>query len=281
MTAGIYKIISKIDGRYYLGSSKNIEKRWIIHKSHLNNKKHINIFLQRAWEKYGCENFELSIIENCDGYSRDDIFNLEQFYLDKIDDISYNLSKKAKGGDNLTYHPNRKEIINSISESQIERYKNMSQEEWDIFCNSQVGEKNGMFGRSHTEESKILISENIKKFYENNDHFLKNKTFEEYFGEEEAKRRKQIISENASKRTGEKNPFYGKKHSAESIEKIRKRKLEIYLGDQNKPIMIDNIYYSSVGVASKILNIPATTIRWRILSKNKKFDNYKYAESNL
>jgi hypothetical protein len=42
--------------------------------------------------------------------------------------------------------------------------------------------------------------------------------------------------------------------------------------------MIDEVEYRSAGEASKILNIPMVTIRWRVKSKNKKFDNYKYKD---
>jgi hypothetical protein len=46
--------------------------------------------------------------------------------------------------------------------------------------------------------------------------------------------------------------------------------------NENFPIIIDNVEYRSAGEASKILNIPMATIRWRVKSKNKKFENYKY-----
>ena len=49
----------------------------------------------------------------------------------------------------------------------------------------------------------------------------------------------------------------------------------VYNGKQNIPIIIDDIEYRSAGEASKILNIPMVTIRWRVLSKNKKFNNYQ------
>ncbi|MEN6292413.1 MAG: GIY-YIG nuclease family protein, partial [Methanobacterium sp.] len=60
---GVYKISNKIDGKSYYGSSKNIEKRWLRHKNELNKNKHINILLQRAWNKYGEENFIFSVVE--------------------------------------------------------------------------------------------------------------------------------------------------------------------------------------------------------------------------
>jgi len=45
--SGIYKIINKIDGKYYVGSSQDINKRWNSHLNKLNKNNHINIHLQR------------------------------------------------------------------------------------------------------------------------------------------------------------------------------------------------------------------------------------------
>ena len=59
--SGVYKITNKITNDFYIGSSKDIYKRWNRHKNELNKKKHINIILQRAWNKYGSDNFLFEI----------------------------------------------------------------------------------------------------------------------------------------------------------------------------------------------------------------------------
>lgn len=280
MSTGIYKIINKVDGRYYIGSSYNIEKRWITHKSHLNNQRHVNTFLQRAWNKYGSDNFCVEIIENCDGYTRNDIYLLEQIYLNALGDTSYNLSHFANGGDNLTNHPNRENIINRIGQSVRGTYALMSDSKKEYFSKRSKGNKNGMFGRKHTQQSKQNISSKLKKFYLENNNCFTGKTLEEIFGKEVANLRKKKMSEMASQKIGEENSFYGKKHTAETCQTISKKRRGLYYGIQNKPIMIDGIYYKSAGEASKVLDIPSVTIRWRALSKNKKFDNYQYGSKN-
>lgn len=78
--SGIYKITNKINNKPYIGSSNNIERRWRQHISLLNNNKHHSIKLQRAWNKYGQDNFEFEIIEECDV---EKLLYLEQFYIDK------------------------------------------------------------------------------------------------------------------------------------------------------------------------------------------------------
>ena len=77
-------------------------------------------------------------------------------------------------------------------------------------------------------------------------------------------------------RYGDKNPFFGKKHSEENIQKSSERMTGTYNGEQNKPIVIDGIEYMSLGEASKILKILIGTIRHRVLSKNPKYKNYHY-----
>lgn len=77
-------------------------------------------------------------------------------------------------------------------------------------------------------------------------------------------------------KSGEKNPFYGKHHNKETKEILSKKAKERgYIGSQNIQIEIDGKIYNSYGEASRDLDIPLTTIRWRVLSPNKKFTNYK------
>lgn len=78
---GIYKIINKINGKCYIGSSSNIRQRWNSHKNLLVRQKHHNIKLQRSWNKYGKNNFEFVIIEVV---NEDDLLLKEQIYLDKM-----------------------------------------------------------------------------------------------------------------------------------------------------------------------------------------------------
>jgi group I intron endonuclease len=65
MITGIYKILNKINNKIYIGSATDIKKRWRDHKWHLNHNIHHNPHLQSAWNKYGRDNFEFSIILVC------------------------------------------------------------------------------------------------------------------------------------------------------------------------------------------------------------------------
>jgi len=78
--SGIYKIINKVNGKYYVGSSQNIKCRWENHKSNLKKNKHWNKHLQNAYNKYGVENFEYVIIEYVNVIQ---LLEVEQKYLDE------------------------------------------------------------------------------------------------------------------------------------------------------------------------------------------------------
>ena len=63
--SGIYKIVNKVNGKYYIGSSANIygipHGRWYQHKMHLRGNWHYNNHLQSAWKKYGESSFDFVI----------------------------------------------------------------------------------------------------------------------------------------------------------------------------------------------------------------------------
>lgn len=91
MKAGIYKIVNLVNNKLYIGSSKNLIKRWYMHKWKLNKGIHHCIHLQLSYNKHGEENFKFEIIENC---SLDQLILREQFYLDAIKP-EYNICKIA------------------------------------------------------------------------------------------------------------------------------------------------------------------------------------------
>lgn len=91
---GVYIIRNKVNGKFYIGSSNDIWRRWCEHKWGLKNNKHGNKHLQRAYNKYGEENFEYDVLEFCDEEVQ---FDKEQEYIDKYwgDHMFYNENKVA------------------------------------------------------------------------------------------------------------------------------------------------------------------------------------------
>lgn len=61
--SGIYTIRCKLDKRMYVGSSVNMRKRAQNHLSALRKGSHHSRHLQRAWDKYGPDYFEIFVLE--------------------------------------------------------------------------------------------------------------------------------------------------------------------------------------------------------------------------
>lgn len=60
--SGIYRILNKINGNCYIGSSLNVEKRYKHHLSTLRHNSSRCSILQKAFNKYGEDNFEFQVI---------------------------------------------------------------------------------------------------------------------------------------------------------------------------------------------------------------------------
>lgn len=239
---GIYRIRNKVNDKCYYGSSKNIEKRWQRHKNELKNNNH-NPLLQRAWNKYGESNFVFEVIEECE---LSVLLQTEQKYLDLLPE--YNIGLNASGGDNLSKNPNKVDIIEKITKAVRERIISMTD---------------------------IERKEKFSKPMDTNPNWKGGSSFKNCeCGEKINPTNKTCIK--CRDKSGKNNPFYGKTHTNETKLKLSKKRIGTYNGKQNIPIIIDNIEYCSLREASKILTIPIVTIRWRVLSKNKKFENYKY-----
>jgi group I intron endonuclease len=97
MISGIYVIRNIVNGKKYVGSAANIYDRWGLHIKTLELGTHHNRLLQRAWNKYFCENFAFTIVEYVD--NKEDLLEREQYYMDitKCYDhrFGYNLLPKA------------------------------------------------------------------------------------------------------------------------------------------------------------------------------------------
>lgn len=270
---GTYKIKNTKDNRCYFGSSKNIDKRWQTHKQQLNTNKHHNIFLQRAWNKYGETSFEFIKIEEL---PESELLISEQILLDENLN-SYNIGKNASGGDNLSNHPKRTEIIEKIKKGLVKRYENQTPEQKENYSIKLRGENNPNFGNKWNDEQRLALKnrrigvksseETVKKISLNSIKMWAKEGFKE---------------KQKENKTGEKNHFYGKKHSQETKEHLSKKQKEncklLSLEEKLKRfphmimISIDGVLYNSLTEASKILNINRQTIGHRVKSKN--FESY-------
>ena len=94
--SGVYQIRNLINDKVYVGSSNNLYIRRSVHFNYLVQKKHINSYLQNAYNKYGEINFLFEVIEYCDEKS---LLLVEQKWMNNKRsyerDKGYNISKVA------------------------------------------------------------------------------------------------------------------------------------------------------------------------------------------
>lgn len=133
---GIYGIRNVVNGKIYVGKTgMNFGDRWDSHRSLLNNNKHSNPYLQNAWNKYGNDNFEFIILEEC---AVGELNEREIYYISyyREQNLSYNIYDGGDGGILLGKH--------------------LSDE-----TKKKIGEKNKInsSGKVHSEETKLKMSE--------------------------------------------------------------------------------------------------------------------------
>ena len=88
----IYGIVNKINGNKYVGSSVNFYKRKKRHIWELSGNFHHSDYLQKAWNKYGEDNFEFIILEKVSDKTK--LVEREQWWIDNSNS-KYNICKIA------------------------------------------------------------------------------------------------------------------------------------------------------------------------------------------
>lgn len=93
--SGIYKITNLLDGKIYIGQSKNIKARWAKHRECARNGSK-NTRLYQAMQKDGLENFSFEIVELC---PIEQLNEREWYYICQFNSLNeeygYNMSTKA------------------------------------------------------------------------------------------------------------------------------------------------------------------------------------------
>lgn len=182
----IYKATNKVNNKIYIGKTVNsLNDRILGHNSDARLNKFNSLF-HAAIHKYGEDNFEWEIL--CETDSESKLNALEKFYIATYRKMArlYNI---LNGGDG-----------------------------------SGSGENHYFYGKHHTEETKKKISESKKgNCKPNSGSFKKGQIISEET-REKLKGRTPWNKGNGIYMSGEKNHFYGKKHSEETKRKISEKK---------------------------------------------------------
>lgn len=163
--SGLYKIVNKANGKFYIGSSDNINRRFSRHLLDLSKDRHDNEHLQKAWKKYGKEAFVFEIYKSCEPLN---LLEEEQKELDIWvgKDECYNMRRDAKCPVNIGEHRSE-EIKRKISLAQKGKPK-WNDEQKEHFRQINLGKKHSQETiekfrlRKHTDETKEKISKASK-----------------------------------------------------------------------------------------------------------------------
>lgn len=151
----IYKIQNKINNKVYIGqTTRTLNERKREHISKGNNG---YFFIQKAIKKYGEDNFEWSVICNCN--DRKELNKMEKYYIKEYDSYrnGYNMTL---GGDGHK-SPHSEETKNKIRGNKNFLGKKHSPETIERIRAANIGNKHGV-GRIFSDEIKKKISESEK-----------------------------------------------------------------------------------------------------------------------
>lgn len=114
----IYKITNKINGKIYVGKTTKDNDNYF----------GSGILINKSIQKYGKENFDKIILEKCDStemLNKSEIKWIKE--LNSTDrNIGYNIAKGGEGGDTISNHPNKKNIIQKREQSLKPRRNDIS-----------------------------------------------------------------------------------------------------------------------------------------------------------
>jgi group I intron endonuclease len=128
--SGIYKITCKANGKSYIGSARNLNKRIKAHIRMLLDNIHRNNELQIDWNTYGSDSFSAGDLKHC---TVDELNHMELIYIEKFNSIENGYNSVKQGFS-----------------------RNVG--------SSRSGKKNPMYGNEHKPESRAKISDFRKQY---------------------------------------------------------------------------------------------------------------------
>lgn len=120
---GVYLITCNVTSKHYVGSSsRDVRERLYLHKRMLRENRHHSILLQRAYNKYGLENFEFTFIED---YPPDLCVAMEQYWMDLLQSYNpkygYNIAHRAGSTRGLRFKSKYKRVLSSSQKLNISK----------------------------------------------------------------------------------------------------------------------------------------------------------------
>ena len=141
MTTGIYKITNLVNGKVYIGASKNIEKRWGAHRNGHSD-------LAKEFQTFGLENSKFEILLECPEMM------LAQWERDLI--CLYDSDDPEKGYNSKNDRPY------SLKRTEALKGRKLSEETKRKISESHKGKPAWNKGIPHSEETRRKMSEALR-----------------------------------------------------------------------------------------------------------------------
>lgn len=158
VNSGVYKITNIENGKVYIGSSKNINRRISDHIYLLKKNIHGNTHLQRAWNKYGEDKFEFLVMEMVSDINI--LLEREQKWMDFYKcyerDHGYNIFPIAGRSMGHKHTEETKRIISETNKGKVRSEVTKRKMSY-----AQKGSNNPNYGKHPTEESKRKCAESL------------------------------------------------------------------------------------------------------------------------
>ena len=194
----IYLWTNLQNGKKYVGQSQSFYRRMMQYKDG-----HFNRYMGLAIDKYGLDNFDITILERDIPLNKLD--EREQYWLDYYQsykkEFGYNICQFAGTTRGYNHTDEAKELMSQIA---IERFSDPTERE------KVQGENNGMYGKRHSKEWCQEHSDWMKAKWKDAEY--RQSCVDRVSGENNYFYGKHFY--------GELNPMYGKHHSQQTKDKI-------------------------------------------------------------
>ena len=253
----IYCIRNNITDDIYVGSSceKYLSKRWVKHKSSMNNERDKTIPLYQKMNELGVENFYIELIENYPCENNDELRAREKHYIREMATLNKRIETrtvKEWKEDNKEhiqewkkqhYQEHKEEINEKAKKYREENPDKVKQQKKDYY--EQNKDKIQAYGKGYRENNQDLIKERKKDYYERNKDYVKakSKAYIEDNQEADKQRKKDYYERNKDKLIKNNNERAKEKITCEcgevickgSISRhIKRQRHQTYLNQQNE-----------------------------------------------
>jgi group I intron endonuclease len=226
----IYVIRNVVDQKFYVGSTANMRERFRTHRNKLRKGTHHCHHLQAAWNKYGGDVFKFEVVERLpDDATYEQLQAAEDTWLIKHVGTKecYNHGIRSGApwrGCRPEDHPNYGKVMPEAAKAALSE---ATKRQWGI--------ADPRTGRSHTAETKALISASLIGKHAGENHYRYGTTLSDEVrakisntqrGVPKPPRTKEHRRRLSEANKGNQN-WLGKQHSEESRLKMSKRVLEV------------------------------------------------------